>query len=187
MNEESQDSKALSPKQQAFVNEYLLCWNASKAAIKAGYSERTAYSQGSRLLKNVEIIEAIQHRMAELKMSADETLVGLSDIARGDMSDFFTVYGKVPVIDFQKAKENGKLGLIKKLSLKEGEISFELYDKQGALNTMAKHHGLVSERIRIDISLMVEFVDTMKAIGEDPSEVLRRLTEAGLKKKQDAN
>jgi phage terminase small subunit len=177
----------LTDKQQAFINEYLKCFNATKAAIEAGYSEKSARSIGAENLTKPDIADEIAVRIADAKMSADETLLSLAEIARGDMSDFFTVYGKVPVLDFEKAQKNGKLGLIKKLSLKEGEISFELYDKQSALNTFAKHHGLVSERIRIDISLMVEFVDTMKAIGEDPSEVLRRLTEAGLKKKQDAN
>ncbi|NCC69717.1 MAG: terminase small subunit, partial [Clostridia bacterium] len=48
-------SKALTPKQQAFVQEYLCDLNATQAAIRAGYSERTAGSQGERMLKNVEI------------------------------------------------------------------------------------------------------------------------------------
>ena len=44
---------ALTAKQQAFVEAY--CGNATEAALKAGYSPKTAYSQGQRLLKNDEV------------------------------------------------------------------------------------------------------------------------------------
>jgi len=50
----------LTPKQARFVEEYLIDLNATAAAKRAGYSERTAYAQGQRLLKNVEIAVAIQ-------------------------------------------------------------------------------------------------------------------------------
>ena len=51
---------SLTPKQARFVEEYLIDLNATAAAKRAGYSERTAYAQGQRLLKNVEIAVAIQ-------------------------------------------------------------------------------------------------------------------------------
>lgn len=50
----------LTAKQQRFVEEYLIDLNATQAAIRAGYSEKTANEQGSRLLANVSISEAIQ-------------------------------------------------------------------------------------------------------------------------------
>ena len=49
----------LTPKQHRFVTEYLVDLNASQAALRAGYSPRTAPQQGSRLLKNVEVQAAI--------------------------------------------------------------------------------------------------------------------------------
>lgn len=55
----------MTPKQQAFVNEYLIDLNATQAAIRAGYSEATAYSQGQRLLKNVEVAEAVSGAKTE--------------------------------------------------------------------------------------------------------------------------
>ncbi len=51
---------SLTPKQARFVEEYLIDLNATAAAKRAGYSERTAYAQGQRLLKHVEIAAAIQ-------------------------------------------------------------------------------------------------------------------------------
>ena len=55
----------LTPRQEMFVKEYLQDLNATQAALRAGYSKRTARSQGQRLLTNVDIAEAIQKAMAE--------------------------------------------------------------------------------------------------------------------------
>lgn len=53
----------MNDKQESFVREYLIDLNATQAAIRAGYSDATAYSQGQRLLKNVEVAAAIQAQM----------------------------------------------------------------------------------------------------------------------------
>lgn len=65
----------MTDKQQLFVREYLIDFNATRAAIKAGYSKRTAYSIGQRLLKNVEIKQALDMAMNERKdnLIADRT------------------------------------------------------------------------------------------------------------------
>ena len=55
----------MTPKQQRFVSEYLSCLNATEAAKLAGYSSRTSYSIGQRLLKNVEVQAVIQQAMNE--------------------------------------------------------------------------------------------------------------------------
>ncbi len=54
--------KRLTPKQARFINEYLVDLNATQAAVRAGYSEKSAYSQGQRLLKNVEVAREIRNR-----------------------------------------------------------------------------------------------------------------------------
>ncbi len=56
----------LTAKQQRFCEEYPVDLNATQAAIRAGYSERTAYSQGQRLLKHVEIQKIIELGREEL-------------------------------------------------------------------------------------------------------------------------
>lgn len=55
----------MTPKQAAFVREYLIDLNATQAAIRAGYSEGTAKQQGSRLLTNVDVAQAISEAQAE--------------------------------------------------------------------------------------------------------------------------
>lgn len=73
--------KPLTLMQAAFVREYLVDLNATQAAIRAGYSKRTAYSQGQRLLKNVEIQKAIQaaisKRAEHTDITAEKVLVRL--------------------------------------------------------------------------------------------------------------
>lgn len=75
----------------AFITEYLVDFNATQAAIRAGYSQKTAYSIGQRLLKNVEIVEAIQAKVDALSLGKDEMLIGLTDHARANIADFFKV------------------------------------------------------------------------------------------------
>ena len=55
----------MTEKQKLFCEEYLISLNATQAAIKAGYSEKTAYSIGNENLKKPEIQEYIQKRLKE--------------------------------------------------------------------------------------------------------------------------
>ena len=76
----------LSSNQTRFLSEYPIDRNATAAAIRAGYSPKTASSQGARLLKNVKIIKALAEtdraRGERCKVDADEILGELLKIAR---------------------------------------------------------------------------------------------------------
>lgn len=74
---------ALSAKQQLFVNEYLQCFNATRAAIAAGYSEKTAAEMGYENLRKPQIAEAISRRLKETAMTSDEVIMRLAEQARG--------------------------------------------------------------------------------------------------------
>jgi phage terminase small subunit len=63
----------MTPKQQRFVEEYLIDSNATQAAIRAGYSEKTATEQGSRLLTNVKVSEALAAARSRLTMRTEIT------------------------------------------------------------------------------------------------------------------
>lgn len=166
---------ALNPRQRAFVEAYLKSWNATHAAIHAGYSSKTARQQASRLLSNVNITELIEQRLAQLKMSGNEALARLSDIARGDISDFMTITEAAAGIDFETALKNGKMHLLKKITFGKGKVTFEMYDKQAALNTIAKHHGLLNERIEIDITLVSATIEALETLGQDPAAVFNEI------------
>lgn len=62
-------------KRKAFASHYLLSGNATEAAIKAGYSGKTAYSQGQRLLKNVEIMNTINEGQSKLQLDTEVKLI----------------------------------------------------------------------------------------------------------------
>lgn len=81
----------LTRKQQIFVIEYLNCWNASEAARRAGYSEKTARSQGERLLTNADIAEAIEAEITERQIKPAEILERLGQQARGEIGQFFKI------------------------------------------------------------------------------------------------
>jgi len=83
----------LTHKQRRFVDEYLCDLNATQAATRAGYSKRTAYSQGQRLLKNVEVDTAIQKAQSEraerIKINSDWVLKRLVDEAEANLADLY--------------------------------------------------------------------------------------------------
>ena len=83
--------RKLTAKQQRFVEEYLIDLNATQAAIRAGYSQDTAYSQGQRLLKNVEVSQVVkkslQERSKRTQIDADWVLKEAAEIATMHKAD----------------------------------------------------------------------------------------------------
>jgi hypothetical protein len=71
------------------VAEYLKTWNASEAARRAGYSEKTAYAIGYKLLRKDEVKAAVDACLAEIQMSAEEAIVRNTQVGRGNLGDFF--------------------------------------------------------------------------------------------------
>lgn len=65
------NDKPLSPKQAAFVREYMVDHNGTQAAIRAGYSARTANEQASRLLANVNIAKAVAKAQAAMALKTE--------------------------------------------------------------------------------------------------------------------
>lgn len=82
---------ALTDKQRRFVDEYLIDLNATQAAIRAGYSKKTAPEQASRLLTNVKVAEAIAAGKSELskraEITADMVLERFWNIATADPNE----------------------------------------------------------------------------------------------------
>ena len=78
----------MTEKQKRFVNEYLIDGNATQAAVRAGYSKKTAYSQGERLLRNVEVQSYIQEQVEKISSEkiadAKEVMEYLTSVLRGE-------------------------------------------------------------------------------------------------------
>lgn len=133
----------LGKKRRIFIEEYLRSWNATQSAIKAGYSEKTAYSIGHDLLKFPEVELEIKRRIEEKVMSANEVLTSVSDIAKGSVEDLMDVdeSGRM-AFNFKRAKEEGKLHLIKSITPTAYGLKVELHDRMAALQLIGKHTSL---------------------------------------------
>lgn len=89
----------MTKKQKRFAEEYLIDLNATQAAIRAEYNKKTAYSQGQRLLKNVEvkayISEQLEKISSEKTADAQEVMEYLTSVLRGESeSEIVVVVGQ---------------------------------------------------------------------------------------------
>lgn len=175
----------LTDKQSAFVSHYLASWNATQAAIRAGYSAKTARSIGAENLTKPDIQAAIQARLSELKMGADEVLSRLTDQARGSLAPFLRISGDGELTGFDFSGDDKPLHLLKKASVtkrtfkdtEEITVSIEGYDAQAALTLLGKHHKLFSEQaLQLNLDMSTLTTDQLERIaaGENPIHVLRR-------------
>lgn len=148
-------SENLTDKQRAFIEAYLTHWNATRAALDAGYSAKTARVIGPENLSKPAIQSAIQARLAELKMSADEVLTRLTDHARASVASFLRVSGDGEFHGFDLS-EDQPLHLIRRAtSVKrrfkdestEHSVTIELHDAQSALALLGKHHKLFTDKV----------------------------------------
>ena len=89
--------RKLTPKQQKFVAEYLIDLNATQAAIRAGYSAKTAKEQAARLLTNANIAAELEKRRGKiekkLEISQEKVIAELAAIALSNGADYAKVIG----------------------------------------------------------------------------------------------
>lgn len=102
----------LTAKQEAFCREYLIDMNGTQAAIRAGYSKRTANEQAARLLANVSVSSHLKTLMDEraerTQIDADWVLKRLAQDATADVADLYDEFGGLkPVKDWPMAWRTG--------------------------------------------------------------------------------
>ena len=143
-------------KQERFCQEFLSDLNAAQAAVRAGYSERTAKQQGSRLLTNADVqarvTELQQARSARLELDTDGVVQELAAVAFQNLGDYVVVEHGVASLDLSKASPEA-MRAFKKISQREvlvgdkddgGVIqvtSVETHDKLRALDLLMRHLG----------------------------------------------
>lgn len=156
---------ALTEMQRAFADAYMECWNGTESARLAGYSgsDKVLSQTANDNLKNPKIIAYIQECLDPQVMSANEVLVRLTNIARGDMGDFIDDH--TTSIDLNKARGRQKLRLISRIKDKHiinskddtetTEMEIELYSALDALKTLAKYHQLITtQTLKVDWQAM---------------------------------
>jgi phage terminase small subunit len=151
-------------RRQRFIREYLVDLNGTQAAIRAGYSRKTANRTASRLLSKADISRAIaegqKQRFEKLEITADAILAEIASLAFSDITDYVHDDG---MIDWQliKSLPRDKRVAVQKLIVDttggsgDGErkvvlrTRFECANKLQALELLGKHKKLFTEKVEL--------------------------------------
>lgn len=137
---------ALTARQARFVAEYLIDLNATQSAIRAGYSERTAASQGQRLLTNVEISEAIQtaqaNRANRTEITQDRVLLELARVGFADLRKAAEWSGGTVKLKASAELDDDTALALSEISQGPNGIKIKMHDKLAALDKLARHLGM---------------------------------------------
>lgn len=158
---------ALNAKQQRFVEEYLVDLNATQAAIRAGYSAKTAEQTASRLLRNVQVQEAIQagreRQSKATQIDARRVLEEFAAVAMCDIGDILDFTGDQPKLrparDIpERARRAISSVKVKRYTEGKGDdalevevTEFRLWPKLDALKEVAARVE-VAQPIRVDVT-----------------------------------
>ena len=153
-------TKPLDTREERFCHEFVRTLNAAKATILAGYSATGASAQGAELRAD----PRISHRIAELEaprltaadISAESVLRGLNTLANIDVREFFDEHGNIKAVKEWTPEMGAALASFEVVqrNLTAGDDSVDtvlkvkLWDKPKALDVLAKHLGLLVERMQ---------------------------------------
>ncbi len=162
----------MTPKQERFVAEYLKDLNATQAAIRAGYSKKTAEVQGWRLLRNAEISALVfQSKTRQLEsadLTATRVLEELRRLAFSDVTGLFDEQGNLKPIHTltpEQAAAIASLEVVQRnLTSGDGHTDIvqklKVWDKTKALEMLAKHFALLTERVEHSGGLDIVWKDS---------------------------
>ena len=141
--------RPLGPMQRRFVEEYLVDCNASAAARRAGYSERTAREQSAQLIAQPKIARAIREAMDDrsyrLKLSADRVLLELVRIAFSDIGRIIDWSEEALVVTPPGRLSADDRAAISEIAVIPGSgerglaVKVKMHDKHRALRLLARH------------------------------------------------
>lgn len=147
---------SLTPKQEAFVKEYLVDLNATQAAIRAGYSETSAGVVGSQNLRKPNIEKAIEHEMNQrqerTKVNQDKVIKELAKLAFSNMKSFMR-WGpnSVTILHSDQLSDDDAAcvsEITQTANANGGTIRLKLHDKRAALELLGRHLGMFSDTIK---------------------------------------
>ncbi|HEY5208927.1 MAG TPA: terminase small subunit [Stellaceae bacterium] len=146
------DGEGLTPKRRAFVGEYLIDFNGTQAAIRAGYKKKSAHSLGSRLLRvpavKAALDAAIAAQAARTTVTADRVIEEYARLAFADMRRFAAWNGDSMALRPHTALTEADAAAVVELSPvgAKGRPRIRLHDKRPALDALARHLGLFGAR-----------------------------------------
>ena len=135
-------ARKLTDKQQIFVDEYLVDLNATQAAIRSGYSKKTAQEQSARLLSNVMVSAAIEKARKERQ---ERTHVEQDDVIKGAMELLDKSLGRVPV---------ERTAIVDGVPLPYEGKDFSPSGAGKALELLGKHLGMFVDKSETKVELI---------------------------------
>lgn len=164
----------LTQREIRFCDEYIICFNATQAAIKAGYSKKTARTQGSKLLTKVDIQRYLKTKkkriLEKLDVAAEDVINELRIIGFARTTDFATIddveVGKgkrkkvVRMVVAHRTSDidPDKLPALAELKQTKDGIGIKTHDKVRALDLLGKHLGIFDGEEPNDGTIRVKIV-----------------------------
>lgn len=162
----------LTDKQQRFVDEYLIDLNATQAAIRAGYSVRTANEQGAQNLAKLSIQDAISRKMAARSrrtgVNAERVVLELAKVAFAKMTDIVDSNGRI-----KEDASPDDLACIESIKYKESDTTnggsvereVKIASKLKALELLGKHLGMWSDKFNVTVEKSEKLDDIISQLG----------------------
>lgn len=158
----------MTEKQKRFCDEYLIDLNATQAAIRAGYSEKTAHSIGAENLIKPELQEYIQKRLDEkedaLIAKQDEVLKMLTRVMRREESETVAVVCKKHKSHYD---ENGKKVINDDEEPVTVLIPTKVSDANKAAEMLGKYYSLFTDRTQIEDISQIQIIDDIPKGADD--------------------
>lgn len=184
----------ISPKQKRFIQEYLVDLNATQAAIRAGYSERSAKQHADVMLSRPHIAAAVakaQEKRAErTEITQDMVLrelakIGFSDIRKvvrwgnttvrkevdDEGNEIEVPYHGIALVDSSEIDDDTAAAIAEVSQGKEG-LKVKLYDKARTLVDIGKHIGMFKEKVQIEGHLTTTQVPDLSNMSDEQLEKL---------------
>ena len=153
--------KKFTPRQDKFMDEYIMKGNAAEAARNAGYSAKTADRIGHKLLRKVEIAEEIARRRAELRKTSitpERIIREYLRLLNVDMKDY-AAWGPDGVKPRPSdALTDDQAAAISEIAETQSGIKIKLHDKKGILGSLARIAGMFVEKVEHTGKLEYEIV-----------------------------
>ena len=166
----------LTPKQERFVDEYLVDLNATAAAKRAGYSEKSASRIAIELLNKTHVSAAIQARRdklrGKLEITQEAVLQELASIAFANGTDFVTVTGAgLLCVKATSEVPKNKLPAIAGIKYSQLGIEIKLHDKVRALELLGKHLGVFASAAAAEENNIFEVIEQSTREEIDTNEI----------------
>ncbi len=154
-------------KQTRFVAEYLVDLNATQAAIRAGYSRKTANEQGARLLANASVRAAVaagtKRQLENAEVTAEQVLREVTCLAYSRATDLFDAEDRLRPLSEWPPELAAAVRTVQTREDADGVrvVSVSLWDKGRALDLLCRYLGLLKDSVHLQGPIEIQWKDSI--------------------------